>query len=88
MACRPTLSSSRFDYRVRIFGSEKEDFLSEFHNVFLHVPRPDQALLKGSLTRDFRFQAFFMNQFPSGPLVSYWGHFKFLQNSRIYSIRN
>ncbi len=34
---------------------------------------------KGSLTRDFRRQAFFMNKFPSGPWVSHWGHFEFLQ---------
>ncbi len=33
---------------------------------------------KGSLTRDFWLQTFFMNQFPSGPYVSHWGYFKFL----------
>ncbi len=64
---------SRPDFRVW----KKKIFLGEFHHVVLHLPLPNQALLKGSLTRYFRLQAFFMNLFPPGPWVSHWGHFKF-----------
>ena len=32
---------------------------------------------KGSLTRDFRLQVFFMNQCPPGPQVFHWGGFVF-----------
>ena len=38
-----------------------------------------QAMVKGSLTRDFRLQVFFINQCPSGPWVSHWDHFKFFR---------
>ena len=34
---------------------------------------------KGSLTRDFRLQVFFMNPCPPGPQVFHWGHFDFFQ---------
>ena len=34
---------------------------------------------KGSLTRDFRLQVFFMNQCPPGPQVFHWGRFEFFQ---------
>ncbi len=34
--------------------------------------------IKGSLTRDFRLQVFFMSHFSRGPWVSLWGHFEFL----------
>jgi hypothetical protein len=37
------------------------------------------AMLKGSLTRDFRFQAFLKNQFPPGPWVSQGDHFDILR---------
>jgi hypothetical protein len=33
------------------------------------------AWIKGSLTRDFRLQVFFMNQCPLGPQVCHWGRF-------------
>ena len=35
--------------------------------------------LKGSLTRDFRLQVFFMNQCPPGPQVFNWGRFEFFR---------
>jgi hypothetical protein len=35
--------------------------------------------LKGSLTRDFRLQVFFMNQCPPGPQVFHWSHFEFFR---------
>ncbi len=35
--------------------------------------------LKGSLTRDFRLQVFFMNQCPPGPQVIQWGCFEFFR---------
>jgi hypothetical protein len=35
--------------------------------------------LKGSLTRDFRLQVFFMNQCPPGPQVFHWGRFEFFR---------
>ncbi len=35
--------------------------------------------LKGSLTRDFRLQVSFMNQWPPGPQVFHWGRFEFFQ---------
>ncbi len=35
--------------------------------------------LKGSLTRDFRLQVFFMNQCPPGPHVFHWSHFDFFR---------
>jgi hypothetical protein len=34
---------------------------------------------KGSLTRDFRLQVFFMNQCPPGPQVFQWGRFEFFR---------
>jgi len=34
---------------------------------------------KGSLTRDFRIQVFFMNQCPPGPQVFHWSHFAFFR---------
>ena len=34
---------------------------------------------KGSLTRDFRLQVFFMNQCPPGPQVFHWSHFAFFR---------
>jgi len=34
---------------------------------------------KGSLTRDFRLQVFFMNQCPPGPQVFHWSHFEFFR---------
>ncbi len=35
--------------------------------------------LKGSLTRDFRLQVFFINQCPPGLWVSHWDHFEFVR---------
>jgi hypothetical protein len=35
--------------------------------------------VKGSLTRDFRLQVFFMNQCPPGPQVFHWGHNEFFR---------
>jgi hypothetical protein len=34
---------------------------------------------KGSLTRDFRLQVFFINQCPLGLWVSHWDHFEFFR---------
>ncbi len=34
---------------------------------------------KGSLTRDFWLQVFFMNQCPPGPQVFHWGRFEFFR---------
>jgi hypothetical protein len=36
-------------------------------------------IFKGSLTRDFRLQVFFMNQCPPGPQVFHWGRFEFFR---------
>jgi hypothetical protein len=42
--------------------------------------------LKGSLTRDFRLQVFFMNQCPPGPQVFHWGHLElFLKFAEIFA---
>ncbi len=35
--------------------------------------------LKGSLTRDFRLQVFFMHQCPPGPQVFHWSHIEFFR---------
>jgi hypothetical protein len=35
------------------------------------------VFVKGSLTRDFRLQVFFMNQCPPGPQVFHWSLFEF-----------
>jgi hypothetical protein len=35
--------------------------------------------LKGSLTRDFRLQVFFINHGPPGPQVFHWGRFEFFR---------
>ncbi len=40
--------------------------------------------LRGSLTRDFRLQVFFMNDCSPGPQVFRWGRFVFFENSRRY----
>jgi hypothetical protein len=37
------------------------------------------CLFKGSLTRDFRLQVFFMNQCPPGPQVFHWGCLEFFR---------
>ncbi len=43
--------------------------------------------LKGDSGTDFRLQVFIMIQFPPGPRVSHWGHFKFLRKiSEIFAI--
>ncbi len=42
------------------------------------------GLFKGSLTRDFRRQVFFINQFSPGPLSISLGPFKFLTKIRRY----
>ncbi len=42
--------------------------------IFLVLPH---GLLKGSLSRDFRLQVFFINQCPSGPWVWHWECFEF-----------
>jgi hypothetical protein len=39
------------------------------------------VLFKGSLTRDFRLQVFFMNQCPPGPKVFHWGRFQFFRKT-------
>jgi hypothetical protein len=36
------------------------------------------VFLKGSLTRDFRLQVFFMNQCPPGPQVFHWSLFELM----------
>ncbi len=38
--------------------------------------------VKGSLTRDFRLQVFFMNQCPPSPQVFHWSHFEFFSKIR------
>ncbi len=39
----------------------------------------DRQKFKGSLTRDFRLQVFFMNQCPPGLQVIHWSHFEFFR---------
>jgi hypothetical protein len=39
----------------------------------------ERGNFKGSLTRDFRLQVFFMNQCPLGPQVFHWSHFEFFR---------
>ncbi len=41
-------------------GNKKAKFCADFKNV-------ENSCVKGSLTRDFRLQVFFINQCPSGP---------------------
>jgi hypothetical protein len=45
----------------------------------LHILKKTNPSLKGSLTRDFRLQVFFMNQCPPGPQVFHWSHFEFFR---------
>ncbi len=47
-----------------------------YHLCYQHIR---QTQFKGSLTRDFRLQVFFMNQCPPGPQVFYWSHFDFFR---------
>jgi hypothetical protein len=44
-----------------------------------------RRLHKGSLTRDFRLQVFFMNQCPPGPQVFHWSPFEFFRKFVRYS---
>ncbi len=44
------------------------------HITYWHI---ESSCIKGSLTRDFRSQVFFMNECPPGPQVFRWGHFEF-----------
>ena len=48
-------------------------------NAFFCYQPTVTLTIKGSLTRDFRLQVFFMNQCPPGPQVFYWSHFKFFR---------
>jgi len=41
-----------------------------------------RTFFKGSLTRDFRLQVFFMNKCPPGPQVFHWGRFEFFSKIR------
>jgi hypothetical protein len=42
-------------------------------------PEVEGPEVKGSLTRDFRSQFFFINQCPPGPQVFQWGRFVFFR---------
>jgi hypothetical protein len=46
------------------------------------ICHPSTAVFKGSLTRDFRLQVFFMNQCPPGLQVFHWSHFEFFLKIR------
>jgi hypothetical protein len=39
----------------------------------------NMLVIKGSVTRDFRLQVFFINQCPPGLWVSHWDHFEFFR---------
>jgi len=49
-------------------------------NLFLKLNK-----LKGSLTTDFGFQVFFMNQFPPGPWVSQMEYLEIVKQFEEYS---
>jgi hypothetical protein len=69
---RPPLTSDSVQ-SIRSFRIETNSEgppLPVLHNFFS---------VKGSLTRDFRLQVFFMNQCPPGPQVFHWGHFEFFR---------
>ncbi len=57
-----------------------------FDNIFRCPVHPNQrafiSMFKGSLTRDFRLQVFFMNQGPPGPQEFYWSLFEFFSKIR------
>ncbi len=42
--------------------------------------------LKASLTRDFRLQVYFMNQFPPGPLIIPLGSFQIFPKNRVDTV--
>jgi hypothetical protein len=48
---------------------------------FIFTKTSNSAKFKFSLTRDFRL-VFLTNQFPPGPLVSHWGHFRIFTKIR------
>jgi hypothetical protein len=49
-----------------------------YNNCKSALPNEFSAMsIKESLTRDFRFQVFFMKQCPPGPQVFHWGRFEF-----------
>jgi len=54
----------------------------EFH-IFSVLPKlGKRRSFKGSLTRDFRLQVFFVNQCPPGLWVSRWDRYDFFRKSR------
>ncbi len=57
------------------------NFVVLFLEHLLMLP-PGLTEIKGSLTRDFRLQVFFMNQCPPGPQVLHWSLLNFFENSR------
>ncbi len=72
-------SRPRHEFFCQLFcqlTTEKSDSLVQYFAVSLHWKiRP----LQGSLTKDFRLQVFFLNQFPAGPWVPHWGYCEFLR---------
>jgi hypothetical protein len=69
-----TVSPQQFGNCRHMHGSyEVEHFFS------MHALVGTDINIKGSLTRDFRLQVFFMNQCPPGSLVLPWGRFEFFR---------
>jgi hypothetical protein len=53
--------------------------MRRFYPYYENTPISPAFEAKGSLTRDFRLQVFFMNQCTRGPQVSRWGRFEFFR---------
>ncbi len=78
---RPKLCTRRIFFYLRNTGSQ-----TEWTVIFPFNPEANTKF-KGSLTRDFRLQVFFMNQCPPGPWVFHWGLFDPFEDSQ-YSRMN
>ena len=58
---------------------QKQNILQSSRKRFSRIDLLKFFVVKGSLTRDFRSQFFFMNQCPPGPPVFHWGRFEFFR---------
>ncbi len=65
------------NYLLRVVATSLVFTFTFFH--YKAALEPSINGFKGSLTRDFRLQVFFINQCPPGLWVSHWDHFKFFR---------
>jgi hypothetical protein len=68
-----------FNHRADEANKGANHFRNVITRASFNVAVDSEAFVKGSLTRDFRLQVFFMNQCPPGLQEFHWSHFEFFQ---------